>query len=68
MFDLVLSIVILAAIALMAGGFYLLRKGGHKQGLLMILLAMVMLGNAAIWLIPTKSGDSPREQAAAVGG
>lgn len=65
MLDLILSIVILAALALMAGGVYLLRQGLRKQGLLMIVLSLVMLANAAIWLIPTQSGDSPREQAAA---
>ena len=64
MFDFIVSLVILAAIALAAGGFVLLRKGNRKQALLMWLLAGVMVANVAIWLVPTESGESLADVAA----
>ncbi len=63
MFDVILSIVMLAAFALILGGGYLLYKGTRKQGVLMIVLAFVMMANAAIWVIPDAEGGSPLEQA-----
>ncbi len=65
MFDVILSLVMLCALALLAGGTYLLVKGVRKQGVLMIVLALVMVANAAIWVIPDSEGGSPLEQAAA---
>jgi hypothetical protein len=64
MFDLIVSLVILAAVALLAGAFVLYRKGITKQALLMGVLAFVMIANAAIWLIPTADGDSLADAAA----
>ena len=64
MFDLVISIIVLAAVALGAGAFVLWRKGITKQAMLMALLAFVMLANAAIWLVPMDGGDTPMEAAA----
>ena len=58
MFDFVISIVILAALALVAGAVALYRRGIRKQAGLMVLLAAVMLVNAAIWLVPTENGES----------
>ena len=58
MIDLVLSLVILAAIALSVGAIFVYRRGQAKQAGLMSLLAVVMLVNAAIWLAPTDSGES----------
>ena len=65
MFDLILSLVMLAAFALVAGGIYLLTKGVKKQGALMLVLAAVLVANALIWVVPTESGDSPLDMAAA---
>jgi len=65
MFDVILSLVMLCAFALLAGGSFLLSKGARKQGVLMIVLALVMIANAAIWVIPDEDGSSPRAQAAA---
>lgn len=64
MFDLAISLVILAAIALMAGAVALHRKGNRKQATLMGVLAFVMVVNVAIWLIPTADGDSLADAAA----
>ena len=62
--DTVLSIIMLAAVALVVGAFFLWRKGGsRKQVFLMIVLAAIMLANVAIWTVPDASGDAPIEQA-----
>lgn len=54
----VLSIAMLTAMALFAGAVVLLRRGLRKQPILMLILAVVMLGNVVIWSIPTKGGQS----------
>ena len=64
MFDLVISIIVLAAIALAAGAFVLWRKGITRQAMLMAILAFVMIINVAIWLVPLEGGDTPMEAAA----
>jgi hypothetical protein len=48
--DLVLSLVMLAALALVVGAVVLLRRGERKKPLLMIVLAGVMVGNALLAL------------------
>ena len=64
MFDLVISIIVLAAIALAAGAFVLWRKGITRQAMLMAILSFVMIINVAIWLVPMAGGDTPMEAAA----
>jgi hypothetical protein len=62
MTDFVLSLVMLTALALVAGAFvYWRRTGAVKQPLLMVLLALIALANVAIWTIPTKDGAAPLE-------
>ena len=57
---LVLSLLMLAIIALAIGAFALWRRGGSlKQVALMLLLAAVMAVNVAIWTLPDASGNSP---------
>lgn len=63
MTDIVLSIVMLAALALVAGAVVLWRRTGQvKQPALMVLLAVIAVLNVLIWTIPTDSGDAPIEQ------
>lgn len=61
--DTVLSIVVLAAMALLAGAWFLWRRGGSKrQVFMMILLALIMVANVAIWTVPDASGEAPLAQ------
>ena len=63
--DTVLSIVMLAALALLAGAFWLWRRQGMiKQVGLMIVAALIMLLNVGIWTIPDKGGTAPADRAA----
>ena len=60
----VLSILVLAAIALVGGAYLLWRKGGSRQQVvLMLLLAVVALVNVAIWTLPDADGVAPLEKA-----
>lgn len=53
MLAITLSILMLAGIALGAGGIYLiLRKQDYKRGWLMILAAVVLFANVAIMSVP----------------
>lgn len=68
MTDIVLSIVMLAALALLAGAFVLWRRTGQvKQPALMVLLAVIAVLNVLIWTIPTESGEAPIQQLKAAG-
>jgi len=64
--DTVLSVVTLAAFALVAGGIYLWRRGARKQAGLMLVLAVVMVVNVLIWTLPDGSGTAPIDQAASI--
>ena len=60
MTNLILSVLMLAGAALLAGGIIVLRKGTNKkQGWLMILAAAVMFANVAIGSIPVPESDQP---------
>jgi hypothetical protein len=49
----ILSILMLAGLALSAGGIYLIgARRNYKQGWLMIVAAMVMFANVVIWALP----------------
>lgn len=63
MTDIVLSIVMLAALALVAGAFVLWRRTGEvKNPALMVLLAVIAVANVLIWTVPSGSGEAPIEQ------
>ena len=63
--DDVLSVVMLAAVAMVAGAAYLWRRGSHKQAGLMLVLAVVMVVNVLIWTVPGSGGTAPIDRAAA---
>ena len=68
MTDIVLSIVMLAALALVVGAAVLWRRTGEaKQPALMVLLAVIAVLNVLIWTIPSESGTAPIEQLKAAG-
>ena len=63
MMDTVLSIVVLAAVALLAGAFVLWRRTGNvRNAFLMVILALVALANVAIWTIPAADGEAPLDK------
>lgn len=56
----VLSILVLAAIALLFGAFIAWRKGAPpRRIILMVILAAIMIVNVGIWTLPDASGESP---------
>lgn len=63
MFDFIISIIVLAAVALAVGAFVLWRKGITRQAMLMAILAFIMIANVAIWLVPMDDGNTPMEAA-----
>jgi len=63
--DWVLSLVTLAAFALVAGAAWLWRRQGPgRQMWLMLLLAAVMFANVAIWSVPLEGEETPLDRAA----
>lgn len=58
--DTVLSILVLAALALIWGAWALHRRGGsRRQVVLMLVMAGVLAANVAIWLVPVGGQDAP---------
>lgn len=53
-----LSLLVLTTIALLFGAYALLRRGRRGQAALMLVLAIVLALNVAIWTVPTRSGDT----------
>ena len=63
--NVVLSIVMLAAFALIIGAFFYWRRGGSKKrAFLMVVLAIVALVNVGIWTLPDASGEAPLDRVA----
>jgi drug/metabolite transporter superfamily protein YnfA len=62
----ILSIVMLGALAMIAGAIYLWRKGRYtRQVVLMLVLAAIMIGNVLILTIPAADSAAPTGRAAA---
>ncbi len=57
--DVVLSVMMLAAFALLLGAFVLWRRGVRKQAGLMALLAVIAIVNVMIWTVPDAGGQAP---------
>jgi drug/metabolite transporter superfamily protein YnfA len=56
--DIALSLLVLTSIALICGAYVLFRRGKRGQAALMVLLAIVMAVNVAIWTWPMPSSKS----------
>lgn len=47
-----LAVAMIAAFLLVAGGIHLIRRGEHRQqGWLMLVAAMVLVGNVLVWTV-----------------
>jgi hypothetical protein len=55
----VLSLLILATVVLLAGAWFLWRRGERQRPALMIVLAVVAAINVAIWTLPDDQGAAP---------
>ncbi|MES2303298.1 MAG: hypothetical protein V4521_14685 [Pseudomonadota bacterium] len=65
MLDAALSLMMLAAIALVGGAVFLFRRGERKRPVLMLTLTGVMIMNLIIWTLPDKGGSTLAGQASA---
>ena len=54
MSDTIISILMLTGALLTGGAVYVFRKGDRRRALLMLVAALVMFANVAIWLVPVK--------------
>ncbi|MDF8334171.1 hypothetical protein [Novosphingobium cyanobacteriorum] len=63
MLDAALSLMMLAAIALVAGALFLFRWGERQRPVLMLVLAVIMAVNLVIWTAPTQQGTTLAEEA-----
>lgn len=46
-----LSLLLIAAVVLVWGGVTMIRKGDRTKGVLMIVCALVLVGNVLIWTV-----------------
>ncbi|NLS29041.1 hypothetical protein S2M10_40550 [Sphingomonas sp. S2M10] len=51
LYPLAMSIAVLAVLALAWGGVTVLRRGDRQRGVLMLVCALVILGNVMIWTV-----------------
>ena len=64
----ILSVMMLAALALLGGAYVLWRRrGAVKQASLMVVSALVMIANVLIWTVPDESGTAPISRTAGPG-
>ncbi|GAO79133.1 MULTISPECIES: hypothetical protein [unclassified Sphingopyxis] len=54
MSDTIISILMLTGVLLTGGAVIVFRKGDRRRALLMLVAALVMFANVAIWLVPVK--------------
>jgi hypothetical protein len=61
MLSIILSLLMLAGIALVAGGIAVWRRGDRRKAALMFVAALVAFGNVALVVAPLSNGRSPAE-------
>ena len=54
MFETMISVLMLTGIVLIGGAVFVFRGGDRRRALLMVIAALVMFANVAIWLVPVK--------------
>ncbi|KQZ61398.1 hypothetical protein ASD67_19420 [Sphingopyxis sp. Root1497] len=54
MSDTIMSVLMLTGAVLTGGAIYIFRKGDRRRALLMLVAALVMFANVAVWLVPVK--------------
>jgi hypothetical protein len=54
MSDTIMSILMLTGVLLTGGAVLVFRKGDRRRALLMLIAALVMFANVAVWLVPVK--------------
>ncbi|WP_439568158.1 hypothetical protein [Sphingopyxis sp.] len=54
MSDTVISVLMLTGVVLTGGAAYVFRNGDKRRALLMLVAALVMFANVAVWLVPVK--------------
>ena len=54
-----LSILMLAMVALLLGAATMWRRGDRRRAMLMVVLAVLAATNVAIWTVPDASGEAP---------
>ena len=59
--DTLLSIAMLGGFALLGGAFMVFRHGDRRRALLMVVAALVLFANVAIWTVPDDSGRTLAE-------
>jgi hypothetical protein len=66
MLDFALSLAMLSALVLLGGAVWMYRKHGpNRQSVLMVIMAVVLVGNVVIWNIPVVDGAAAESAAAA---
>lgn len=58
MSDTIMSILMLTGVLLTGGAVLVFRKGDRRRALLMLVAALVMFANVAIWLVPVGNSQS----------
>ncbi|MEK6542085.1 MAG: hypothetical protein AABZ45_08195 [Pseudomonadota bacterium] len=48
----------LVGLLLLGGTYTQVRRGERRRAILMLIAAAVMLGNVALWVVPTEDGRS----------
>ena len=54
MSDTIMSILMLTGVLLTGAAAYVFRKGERRRALLMLVAALVMFANVAVWLVPVE--------------
>jgi len=60
MSDVLMTVVMLAIIALVLGAGMIWRAGDRRRAVLMVIAAVVLAGNVAVWILPVTGRGTAR--------